>query len=155
MRRVTLLCCSNNSSSSVTCRTYKLAALGTVSIGCMVAALAGILLPPSLFKRLIADLDSGAKLKHHGMQEGRGALRPLARAVGRQTERRCHPNTPPPPPLPPLSRFCICRCQTWPRQASMVGQLPPSLPPLSRRQQWRYMQINFCQAEADAADVRR
>ena len=148
MRRVTLLCCSMY--SSVTCRTYKLAALGTVSIGCMVAALARRHPSPSLFKRLIADLDSGAKLKHHGMQEGRAPS--LAHPVGRRTERRCHENTPP-PPLPPLSRFCICRCQTWPRQASMVGQLPPFLPlPLS---QWRYMQINFCQAEADAADVRR
>ena len=40
----------------------------------MVAALARRHPSPSLFKRLIADLDSGAKLKHHGMQEGRGAL---------------------------------------------------------------------------------
>ena len=40
----------------------------------MPLSLAGILLPLSLFKRLIADLDSGAKLKHHGMQEGRGGL---------------------------------------------------------------------------------
>ena len=59
---------------------------------------------------------AGAKLKHHGMHGARSA------GWLSERQRRCHPNT-----TPPLSRFCICRCQTWPRQASMVGSLPPSL----------------------------
>ena len=84
VRRVTLLCCSNNSSSSVTCRTYKLAALGTVSIGCMVAALARRHPSPSLYSKglsliWIAGLNSN-------IMACRRAGAPLARPPGWPTD---------------------------------------------------------------------